>query len=285
MNLHHEGKKLGYLNKSYLFFHLKDKKQQEFEFHYHEFKKIIVFISGDVTYIIEGKAYVLKPWDILLVNNNDVHKPVISSDTVYERIIIWANSDFIEAHNDATCNLETCFRIAGDKKFNLIRLHEALQNKLKSLIAEMEAAEKSEEFGSKIISRAVFMQFLVYLNRIQLDPSLQSDKSIVMYDKQIEAILDYINAHLQEELGTKQLAQQFFISKYYLMHKFKKETGYTLHQYILQKRLSMALQILKEGSSITKACQQCGFKDYSSFLRLFKKNFKMSPREWLGENI
>ena len=65
--------KRGYLNEDFHFFNLKDQKRNEFEFHYHDFNKIIIFISGEVTYIIEGKSYKLKPWDILLVGKNDLH--------------------------------------------------------------------------------------------------------------------------------------------------------------------------------------------------------------------
>ena len=63
------------------------------------------------------------------------------------------------------------------------------------------------------------------------------------------------------------------------MHKFKKETGYTLHNYILSKRLFKAKELIKSGTPITTASMQCGFNDYSSFLRSFKKTFNCSPRE------
>ena len=86
-----EVNKHGYLNTNFKLFHLKDKKAQNFEFHYHDFNKIIIFISGKVTYHIEGKSYELKPWDILLINNHDIHKPVIDPSEAYERIIIWVN--------------------------------------------------------------------------------------------------------------------------------------------------------------------------------------------------
>ena len=66
-------KQAGYLHQNFRLFHLKDKKNQEFEFHYHDFNKIIIFLSGNATYLVEGKAYDLKPWDILLVNNHDIH--------------------------------------------------------------------------------------------------------------------------------------------------------------------------------------------------------------------
>ena len=105
------------------------------------------------------------------------------------------------------------------------------------------------------------------------------NKDSLKYDKQIEEILKYINNNLSEDLSILILSDKFFISKYYLMHKFKKETGYTLHNYVLQKRLLMAKELIKSGESVTKASLQCGFKDYSSFLRSFKKMFNTTPRD------
>ena len=72
-----ENLRSGYLQQNFRLFHLKDKKEQQFDFHYHDFDKIVIFLSGNVTYIVEGKSYHLKPWDILLVPHHDIHKPVI----------------------------------------------------------------------------------------------------------------------------------------------------------------------------------------------------------------
>ena len=59
-----ENLRSGYLQQNFRLFHLKDKKEQQFDFHYHDFDKIVIFLSGNVTYIVEGKSYHLKPWDI-----------------------------------------------------------------------------------------------------------------------------------------------------------------------------------------------------------------------------
>ena len=64
------------------------------------------------------------------------------------------------------------------------------------------------------------------------------------------------------------------------MHKFKKETGYPLHNYVMQKRLLMAKDLIATGEQITKASVQCGFNDYSSFLRSFKTMFRKSPSDY-----
>ena len=112
--------KTGYLNGDFALFHLKDMKNTQFEYHYHDFNKIIVFISGSVTYLIEGRAYRLKPWDILFVNNNELHRPIIDPSVTYERIVIWVNPDFLEKHG-GECDFFTCFKLAGKRENNLLR--------------------------------------------------------------------------------------------------------------------------------------------------------------------
>ena len=76
----------GYLYKDFRMFHVKDNSNLDYKFHFHDFLKMIIFISGDVKYMIEGRSYALI-WDILLITNNVVYKPIISPDSVYERII------------------------------------------------------------------------------------------------------------------------------------------------------------------------------------------------------
>ncbi|MFD3157670.1 AraC family transcriptional regulator [Haloimpatiens sp. FM7330] len=267
----------GYLNEDFLFFHLKDKKGIKFEFHYHDFNKIIIFLSGNVTYLIEGKAYKLKPRDILLVSSNDIHKAIIDPNGTYERIIIWVNSSFLQENNINQCNLLTCFKEASKKKFNLLRLNSEILN---SVLHQLEEAYKSSEFGSYILRNALFLQFMVYINRMFLGNENHKELSDIEYDKNIGRVLDYINENLNKELSIDNISSKFYMSKYYLMHKFKKQTGYTIHNYIQNKRLIMANSLIKKGKSVTEACVECGFGDYSNFIRAFKKMFGLSPKKY-----
>jgi len=269
----------GYLHQDFRLFHIKDKKNQEFEFHYHNFHKIIIFLSGNVSYIVEGKVYYLKPWDILLVNNHDIHKPIIDPNNTYERIIIWLQDNFIKNTINSDCDLAACFQTATKKQFNLIRLQANLQTQIQTIIHSLEESLASDEFGSKVLSDTYFLQLMVYLNRVFLPNQLLKDTTVSKYDRQIAEILKYINLNLKEDLSNHAIAEKFYLSKYYLMHKFKEETGYTLHNYVQQKRLIHAAELIKQGIPVTKACSLCGFLDYSTFLRAFKKMFQISPRE------
>lgn len=271
--------KRGYLKEDFKLFHLKDKKNLKFEFHYHDFNKIIIFISGEVTYLIEGKAYKLKPWDILMVSSSEIHKPLIDPSGTYERIVIWVNPAFFKKHNNVECNLLTCFELASNQKFNLMRLNPELLSDVKYTLSQLEHAYKSIEFGSHILKNSIFLQFVVYLNRLFLGDSNNKELNDIEYDENIGAILNYINKNLSEDLSIENLSSKFYMSKYYLMHKFKKQTGYTIHNYIVQKRLLMANSLIKKGKAVTEVYIECGFGDYSNFVRGFKKMFGLSPKK------
>lgn len=275
-----EMKKRGYLNEDFMFFKLKDQKKTEIEFHYHDFNKIIIFLSGDVTYIIEGKSYTLKPWDILLVGRNDVHQPIISPNTSYERIILWLNPYFLDAHKKDNADLQSCFSLATERKMNMIRLNKADIPSLKQTLDDLEEAINDSSFGSEILKNSLFIQLMVKINRLFFGMDIKKKLEDVRYDTRIENILTYIKNNLENELSIDLISKEFYLNKYYLMHLFKKETGYTLYNYIQKKRIIMASDYIKSGLQAGDVCSLCGFGDYSTFVRSFKKEFSLSPKQY-----
>ena len=284
-NVSTEKVKRGYLNDDFLYFNLKDQKKSQFESHYHDFNKIIIFISGDVTYIIEGKSYKLKPWDILLVGRNDLHHPIISPSSPYERIILWLNPSFLEEHNKGNCNLLSCFQLATERKLNLIRLNNKGINSLKQNLSDLEGAIKERAFGSDILKNALFLQLMVKINRLFLGMEVNNHIDDIKSNPLIEDMLSFINSNLDKDLSIDILSKNFFLNKYYLMHLFKKETGYTLYNYIQKKRIIKASNLIKSGMQAGEVCSLCGFGDYSTFVRAFKKEFLLSPKQYYKSNI
>ena len=271
----YQTEKTGYLNEQFRLFHLKDQTRKEFSYHYHDFHKVVIFISGKAAYHIEGKAYQLKPWDILLVNRHAIHRPEIDPSVPYERFILCIQNDILWQE------LLKCFQKANDRSYNLVRLNSALQEKMKDILFELENSAKSDEYGREILTQSLFLQFMVYLNRIFLEKQYIFDKKSYTFDSQIASILQYINHNLKEDLSVETLSARYYVSKYHLMRKFKQETGYTLHNYIVNKRLLMARTLISNGMPVTKAAQESGFAEYSTFSRAYRKQFKTNPSEEL----
>lgn len=265
--------KRGYLNDDFRIFHLKDKVDMNIDFHHHDFNKIVVLLGGEATYYIEGKSYNLKPYDILLVAAHEVHKPYVTSSTDYERVIFWVNSNFLKSIDN---ELFLPFHRCVNEGLHLLRMSDKNSDSLKRFLGEIIHEFKSSDFGSNIFCTSLLLQFMVMINRMYRNDEFL-EPSEVSYDKFIWSVIRYINENLNTDLSIDTLASKFFISRYHLMHKFKIETGYTLHSYILEKRLSKSKDMLLEGKSIQEICTALNFNDYSNFMRQFKKRFGKSP--------
>lgn len=270
--------KRGYLKSDFELFHLRDMKNTQFEYHYHDFNKIIIFISGGVTYLVEGKAYHLKPWDILFISSNEIHKAMIDPSIPYERAIIWINPVFLENHSNA-CDLFTCFRLINERDNNLLRLENHELKLTKSLLAKLEESCSNDEFGYAVLKNSILLHLLILLTRELLGSSGNRDLNDIVTDETVQKMLNFINEHIQGDLSVETLSSQFFLNRYHLMHKFKQQTGFSIHSYILQKRLIKADQLIRNGTPAIQASELSGFNDYSNFVRAYKKMFGMTPKK------
>jgi AraC-like DNA-binding protein/mannose-6-phosphate isomerase-like protein (cupin superfamily) len=275
-NLNHF-EKTGYLENDFRIFHILDRQRKEFDFHYHDFNKIMIFLSGNVNYSIEGKNYSLQPYDIVLVNAGEIHKPSVLDNSDYERIIIYVSPQFLNTYKQEDYDLNYCFDRAINEHSNVLRIHSVEKSKLYQVCLELEHSFADNAFAKELYQKILFLEFMIQLNRTAISNHINYLDSMIGNAKLLP-ILDFINEHLTEEITIDQLSAQFFLSRYYLMHFFKEETGYTIGNYITDKRLLLAKNLVQNGSSITEACYQSGFKNYSTFSRAFKKAFHTIPK-------
>lgn len=270
--------KQGYLNSDFKLFHLTDIPDREFKFHYHDFDKIIIFLSGHVDYTIEGRTYQLMPYDIVLVNHGEIHRPAVDRSVPYDRIIIYLSPDFLHTYKTEEYDLRECFLRASRARSNVLRMGAAEGDSLFQTIRLLEKAGTEDAYANRLYCQVLFLEFLIHLNRTALS-CRQNYFAAGHFNPKILDIADFINQHLSWDLNVDLLSRTFFLSKYHLMRMFKQETGYTIGSYINCKRLLMARQLLLEEESITHICYLCGFKNYSTFFRAYKKFFREGPHE------
>ncbi len=273
--------KRGYLNEDFRLFHLKDSRAQKLDYHYHEFDKLILLLGGKVTYTVEGVTYFLKPWDMLLVQHNMIHCPIIDPAEPYERVVIWLGHDWLRQRSDPGEALDTCFDTARQRGFHLLRFGPEQRLQYMQNIQALEDATRSQDFGAARMADTLCQQLLIRVNRdILADRTAQEQRDSYRVDPKMDEVLRYIGENLTGDLSVDALASRFYLSRYYLMHRFKSVTGYTLHQYITQKRMLLAGELIRAGAPVMKAAEQAGFSEYSTFLRAFQSTFHMSPRDF-----
>ena len=105
----------------------------------------------------------------------------------------------------------------------------------------------------------------------------------VRVSKLVKVISNYLDAHLAEPISLDELSQTVFLSKYYLERVFRRETGVSIYQMLLQKRMIHARNLMQEGVPLTSVAQRCGFSEYSGFYRAFRNEYGISPRKYLTQ--
>jgi len=269
-----EYEKRGYLLENFRLFHLRTEQGANVDYHYHEFCKLLLLVSGRGSYVVEGQRYVLQPGDTVLIGSRCVHRPELDSDTAYERIIIYISPEFLQKASTADCDLAEIFSGAQG---HVLRLKEPERKKVFSMAAALEKEMGGEEYGREILSNLALLRLLVQLGRDLRQKDLQKPQQVAPQNARVVEMMRYIDRHLSEDLNIDELAEAFYISKYHMMRLFQRDTGFTIHNYLTQRRLLHARELIEKGMRATEACYRSGFRSYSSFTRAYGKHFGTTP--------
>jgi AraC-like DNA-binding protein len=93
------------------------------------------------------------------------------------------------------------------------------------------------------------------------------------------AVADYIQAHYNEEITNRKIAEIFHFHPNYISSEFKRIFGKPLHRYLLELRITKAIALLETGRySVESVSEEVGFKDANYFIRYFKKITGKTPK-------
>ena len=93
-------------------------------------------------------------------------------------------------------------------------------------------------------------------------------------------ILEYIDFNINKEITIDELSSIFFFDKTYIMKRFKKEIGLTIHSYINHIRIFNSLLDFNTDSYILNIAMRNGFNSLEYFSETFKSIMGVSPRTY-----
>jgi len=246
--------------------------------HHHDFYELYLYMSGDVTFLIEGKSYNLQLGDIILINTRELHHAIVNSMKIpYERIVLWINKSFLQGLSTPEIDLTLCFESVVKK--NVIRADIEFGQNIRIQLNKLLSLENYKGFGKDLLYKAYITEITIHLHNLVLND--KSDLDITVQNNHlIEGIIEYINNHIDEDITLDELSKEFYLSKFHLSREFSKHTGTTIHRYIVKKKLIVAKELILNDYPINSVYKQSGFGDYSNFFRSFKNEYGVTPKQF-----
>lgn len=262
------------ISKTFEVFHVTDFVDEESTlYHHHDFYEIHCTVEGDATFFVEGREFQVSPGTLVLIPPNTLHRIVNQKSIYFERSYFFIHPQFLQSLSTNQSNLEQCFqqgriiKIEGTQLSNYLNFFKQLPN---------------NQFGCDLEYQMHFIHFLILLNRL----AIQSNDGIIEMtspktDPLIMQTIDYISNNLNNDLSLKTTASKLFTNHYHLSREFKKQTGMTYHTFVIKKRLLYSKELLRIYRNATAVYSLCGFRSYTHFLRCFKTEFSITPKEFL----
>lgn len=231
-----------------------------------------------MNYWVDQSLYHLKRGTLLIFNNHEIHRVVNPSLKEYERLLIHFRPQIVKPFNTDNTNLLSCFTEREKGQNNAIVLLNKQLDTFLSLAKKLDDALHSEQYGHDVLTKNYLIEMLIFINRLyKQDNDIPEQHPL---SERLQAILDFIELNLSDDLSLNKISNHFSMDKSYLGRLFKNETGSTIYNYILLKRISLAKQLLSEGKNVSETCTLSGFNDYANFIRAFKKITGCSPSHY-----
>ncbi len=255
----------------------KTKGYQTYPYHRHNGCEIYYFMQGNINLYIEENCYHPQPGELAILPPNCLHRIVSLDEQIYERVTINIKESVFERLSTATTDLSACFHADRVLEPTPFQLPAKLQGQFLQFCNGLEEALHLNVYGADIMTQVYLSQLLLMVN--QAYQQCYSNKNNLM-PPLVKDTMKYIQEHLEQQITVEELSQYFYQSQTSVSRLFKKHTGLTLREYILDCRIEHAKKMLLAGHSVSEACYASGFHDYANFIRSFKKVVGLAPGKY-----
>ncbi|MCD8371543.1 MAG: AraC family transcriptional regulator [Clostridiales bacterium] len=241
--------------------------------HFHEYIELFLMLSDGGELFSGGDIYPLHCNMLALIRSNTLHRTAAGpSDGLFERYVFHILPETVERLSTPQTNFAEILRHDSP----CVQLNDEQARRLAELFESLRRPQLLGGFGWDVEQQITLLQILLLVcSLVRAEPTKTPDTN-PDYDR-VQPILDYIDQNYTEPLTLEDLTGQFLMSKHYLCHLFKKGTGFSVMEYVIQLRILEAQRLLREGVSVQEASDRAGFQSYAHFIRTFRNYVGDSP--------
>ena len=231
-----------------------------FDAHCHLNYELIVVYEGTIHIVIEGQQIELHPYEMVLIPPLRYHSVYSVKSGIYRRAFILFEEELIptEIREDLkTISEAEPFYSHPILKPTLDLIPEIMQDAAPAKFAPLVESVLTEIFYHLIMHRTA--RVFVESNTV------------------ICQISNYIDRHIHEKILLDDIANHLYLSKSTLCHLFQKNMNISVKQYILQKKVFYAADLIRGGMPATEVSKSIGYDNYANFYKVYKKFFPHSP--------
>ncbi len=267
------------LNPTFLFTWKGTRHKDEEWYHSHDYLELAFVMSGVGRYRIAEKMYDVKEGDLLIFNPGVKHQALLPEGKEV------GTTEFFVGFSEVQMQGMYKNYIPLSTDGNILHTGGELRQKLFKICSAMETEKTLSGQGRYFIMKAYLMQMLVHVIRalsepVEVAPSGYSFESV---NKKyvVEQIVNYFEDHYSEKISLERIAENMYLSTFYISKIFKSETGDTPIHHLINIRLEKAREILEKrpGMNIKEVAAMVGYEDAYHFSKQFKKHYGISPSQ------
>ena len=227
--------------------------------------------NGEGDYFIKDRLYHFTKNSVLLIQRDEVHSRMPGSCLLASRINLIVGTGIVTqdpAVEEMVSSLAGCHHLVlQDKDAVLARM----------LLEDISAESREKGPYWKRVVEADICKFLTILHRSSLVDSAEHSE----LNPTIKRVLDHLNSDFTSHISLDELSARFYQSKYWLSRQFKAQTGITIMEYVIVKRIALARHLLEvTDMKVAAIATSVGFDDISTFNRDFKARTGVTPSDY-----
>jgi AraC-like DNA-binding protein len=247
--------------------------------HSHDSYEIFLPVAGSLAFDVEAYRYTVERGSVLILPPFVSHRLIVQDSEPLEYLYAQFSPKAMPDEEDLKETVESLFHGYGEGEMSMRHLPKEsfafVHGAIKRLCVSGTKEVHHQFF--RILS-PLLREILLYgipVNGKQGELAKKGSRKTALTDQ----IIDYVSLHYADIQDLSFVVDVFHYSTVHVNSLFKNRLGVSLWRYVLHIRLDRACDMLVNGIHASEVALSCGFKDYSTFYRLFKKSYGITPTE------